>query len=99
MARGFGRVVLGVIRAVRGVVHAARGVLRHLTTLKKPFTVAVQLGNHEFTSTAFCRFWPWRVAVDRAIGRAVDRLTGVPTCPLRYLLLPTLLKSQLAIIQ
>ena len=70
-----------------------------MTTLKKPFTVAVQLGNYEFASTAFCRFWPWRVAVDRAIGRAVDRLTGVPTCPLRYLLLPTLLKSQLAIIK
>ena len=30
MARGFGRVVLGVIRAVRGVVRAVRGVLRHL---------------------------------------------------------------------
>ena len=70
-----------------------------MTLLKKAFTVAVQLCNYEFASTAFCRFWPWWVAVDRPIGRAVDRLTGAPTCPLRYFLLLRLLKSQLAIIK
>ena len=64
-----------------------------MTTQKKPFTVAVQLGNYESASTAFRRFWPWGVAVDRPIGRAVDRLTGAP----QNLLLPTPFKSQLAI--
>ena len=67
-----------------------------MTTQKKPFTVAVQLGSNESASAAFCRFWPWGgVAVDRPIGRAVDRLTGAP----QNLLLPTPFKSQLAIMK
>ena len=64
--------------------------------LKKAFTVAVQLCNYEFASTAFCRLhMAWRVTVDRPIGRAVDRLTGAA----QNLRLPTPFKSQLAIIK
>ena len=71
-----------------------------MTLLKKAFIVAVQLCNYEFASTAFCRLhMAWWVTVDRPIGRAVDRLMGAPTCPLRYFLLLRLLKSQLAIIK